>query len=214
MATDNLVRVEFDLKSFKDGFTVAVQREIPFAFAQALTALGREAQKAVRADLTNEFTLRNKWVSSNIRIDPERVPKGGMEVAVGSRLMRGNNLMELEATGGTGHAKKGGEIAIPTSALRGSTTNLISPAKRPKALLRNGQGLGGRAFFAVMPNGHSGIYERKGKARLGIQKDYTIVPSVTIKAIWPLEQVVGHIAADQWQALAAAALQRALKPRK
>ena len=206
---DPLIRIEFDLRQFHDGFTAAVQEQIPFAFSLALTQLGREAQKAVRADLSNEFILRNNWISQNIRIDPERVPKGTMQIDVGSRMNRGNNLMELEATGGTGHGKSGGELAIPTDAVRSNRFVPVPRKSKPQSVLKQG----GRGFIATI-NGKHGIFEREESGRYPIHMLYSLKESVKIKAIWPLETVIGTVAAARWQTLAAAALERALKPRK
>lgn len=213
--SDGLIKLDFDLSQIKDGFTIAVQRELPFAIAQALTQIGRVAQKGVRADLSSHFELRNKYVSSSIRIDPERVPKGGTEISVGAANMTaksaGNDLMEKEAIGGEGRAKKGGEIMVPTGALRGSggrlgKGELIPRNQRPKGLLANG------AFFATMPKGGDGLYQRDSAGK--IHKLYTPAKTVTLKAIWPLEATAGASVAGVYQELFVKALDRALKPRK
>ncbi len=205
--SDGLIRIDFDLSQIKDATTIAVQREIPFAVAQVLTQLGRAAQKGVRADLASHFTLRNKYISSSIRIDPERVPKGQWHVDVGATSKNGNDLMELEAIGGEGKAKKGGDLWIPTGDAR-ARAKPIPPNQRPKSILKKG------AFFATMPSGKHGIFEREGKARLGLHMIYAEKQTVKIKAIWPLEAVTGKSVADVYQALFVKALDRALKPRK
>lgn len=206
MAAESPIRVEFDLSGFSPAMEAAARDEIPFAFAMALTRIGAVTRKAVQTDLPQHFTIRNPFVSQNIRIDPPKVPKGTMSIDVGSRQNKGNTLMELEAIGGIGRAKSGGELAIPTSVTRPEKTMKIPRSQRPKTLIKRGQ-----AFVFTGKDGKPGVFTRDGKT---IHKAYALASSVKIPAIWPFWSVVQTAVADQWPAIAAAALSRALKSRR
>lgn len=103
--------------------------EARFAAARALTSTAQDAQGAVRDSLSDNFTLRNNYVSRGIRI--EKATKRNLEAKVGSV----DDFMALHETGGVKRARDGGSLAIPTKKVRRTKRGKISKANRPRRLL-------------------------------------------------------------------------------
>ena len=223
MAAESPIRIDFDLSGFSPAIESAVRDELPFAFALALTRIGSVARSGVKADMASHFTIRHPFVSQNIKLDPARVPKGTMTVDLGSKLNKGNTLMELEALGGTGHGKRGRGVWVPTDTFRGAKTNLIPKGKKPTALLRgkqfeslqSGQRLRGQGmFFMRKSDGGNGIMHREAGKAGAIVKEWSFHEAVKIPSLWPFWADVQRAVGENWPNIAAAALAQALKSRK
>ena len=138
------------------------RRQLPFAQALALTRTAAKAQKKIRRDLPDRFTLRNKYVSTGVRM--EKATKKRPEAAVFWRGRKGRSKfgdqLALQATGGK-KSPRGRTIALRRGAKRGKggTTPL---SQQPAALLKK------KNVFIKDVRGGAGILQRVrgGRPRL------------------------------------------------
>lgn len=107
--------------------TISEAQQFRFAVAKALTATAVEVQKEVRENMPNRFTLRRQWVVNGIMV--ERATKDNLTATVYSR----DKFMGLQEVGGPKSPLRQ-YLALPTSMVRRTKTDVIAKADRPKNL--------------------------------------------------------------------------------
>lgn len=107
--------------------TISEAQQFRFAVAKALTATAVEVQKEVRKNMPGRFTLRRQWVVNGILV--ERATKDNLTATVYSR----DKFMGLQEVGGPKSPLRQ-YLALPTSMVRRTKTDMITKADRPKNL--------------------------------------------------------------------------------
>lgn len=171
------IDVRMDLKRFERELDELARRQLPFAVARALTWTAREARDAVRVQVARRFTLRSRWVERGIqsRSATKRLPVA----YVGSR----DWFMADHEEGDIRKPLTGRHRAAPL-AVRTTTRQKITRAKRPKALLAKG---GRRRYFvARIKSGRSkgslAIMQRASRGRYPLRVMYLLEPKTRITA--------------------------------
>src|SRR3990167_3209198 len=125
---DAVIRLDFDARDYIGEIDALVTKEMPFAMAVALTRTAQSAQREVRAELKDRFTIRGNWVPGGIRIKP--ATKRNLAAEVGSK----DAFMALQETGGV-KKPRGRALAIPVGARR-TKMQRTSRSRWPGALLQ------------------------------------------------------------------------------
>lgn len=186
-------------------------QQVPFAAALALTWTASDAQKAVRGDLPQRFTIRNRWVEMGIRIEKAtkaQWPRPSAEIY--SR----DDFMVRQELGGT-KVPKGNSLAIPTKDMlrrKGGKRGIIRAKNRPRALL-SAKGKR-RAFIAKASDGTRGIFIRRGKKRLPVDMLYQLVPRAQVKPRFDFEPTVREQVQLRFEGHFGRALARAIASRR
>ena len=107
--------------------TIAEERQFKFSVAKALTNTAVEVQKEVRKNMPQRFTIRRQWVVNGIKM--ERATKDNLTATVYSR----DKFMGLQELGGPKSPLRN-YLALPTSMVRRTKTDVIKMADRPKNL--------------------------------------------------------------------------------
>jgi hypothetical protein len=139
---------------------------IGFAVAQAMTDVARQAEREWKQELSERFTLRNRWTQGSIRsIGAKPVPGGTTHSTVGSMAP----YLRTQEDGGTLHGKNGGAKSIPVDWARVGKSHAKLVAKPNQA--RNIDLLPGRAKSSRRRNA-SAITQatRKGRKYVFLEK--------------------------------------------
>ncbi len=148
--------------------------QLPFAIALALTKTAEDVRNEIVTGLPGKFTLRNTWWRARTRY--------GFNVGVAKKhdhrawVFTRAPWMGLQETGGI-KTPRGKMIAIPTSNVRRTKTQMITRGQRPGALLRKGKRKG---FFAETKSGQLAIFQRTGRHRYPIRAMYQLRPTAKI----------------------------------
>lgn len=145
--------IDIDMSGLSALFKDIYGRQIPFAMALTLTRTAQDCQKEVQRKLPTQFTIRNTWTEKGIRITP------ASKTNLQSSIYTKDDYMVLQNDGGVKKPRSGKVLAIP-EAIRTSNTDILKRSMRPKSLLgKKKSGI----FYAVMPSGMKGIWQREGK---------------------------------------------------
>lgn len=152
---------------------VKTGKQFCFAGALALTRTAQIAQRDVRDVMSDLFILRNRWTWSGIKIVPARKENPDMYSAVYSK----DWYMPVHESGGVRTPTDIGrsEFVIPQKALfkHIDFKKPIPTSYRPRNILTNKTRVyGNKPFKRTLPNGTTGIFVRKGMARLPIEMLY------------------------------------------
>jgi hypothetical protein len=157
-----------------------LDKQIIFATAQSLTAVAKEAQTSVIAEIEQTFTTRGKWYlpgnKYGVKIKAARKDDLSAEVKTAA------DWLVLHETGGT-KTPQGHSLAVPTENVRRTKRQIITRGQRPRNLKR-----------AFVINTQSGpvLFQRKNKR--SIVALYNLEPRVPIKrestVVAPTEKVV------------------------
>lgn len=149
--------------------TLTEREQFRFSVAKALTKTAADVQREVRKNMPSRFILRRQWIVQGIQI--ERATKQNLEAMVFSR----DKFMKLQETGGQKNPLRN-YIAIPTSMVKRTKTDLITKADRPASL-------GDKAEVIEM-NGHKWLALKKPRKAAGGQRLkllYLLVPRAQMK---------------------------------
>lgn len=145
-------------------------KQVRFGTAVGLTRTGVEAQTAVLAALSRNFTIRSKWATPGNRfgINLKRATPQKLSAEVYTRA----EWLEKHETGGI-KTPRGKNVAVPTVQLRPKgSLKILRAAARPRALLASG-----KAFIMETDKG-SVIAVMSGKDKVKIL--YGLEPQVRI----------------------------------
>lgn len=128
-----MLQVSMDIKAANKMLRDVGEKQLPFAFSRALTMTANEARDEIVRQLPGKFTLRTGWWKpfSYLGFNVRPAKKKWLVAEIYTRA----DWMQLQEEGGI-KRPTGKTIAIPTSNIRTSSTQKITRAKKPAALLR------------------------------------------------------------------------------
>lgn len=179
--------------------SVAEAQQFRFAVAKALTMTAAEVQQEVRKNMPQRFTLRRQWVVQGIRI--EKATKANLEALVYSR----DKFMGLQETGGAKNALRR-YLAIPTSMVRRTKTDIIRKSDRPSSL--------GDKAEIIEYNGHTWLAlkkPRKGAGGQQLRLLYLLIPRANLEKRLGLEKDGLRVSRARFQANLEMALEQAMR---
>ncbi|MCA9789729.1 MAG: hypothetical protein KC462_08145 [Cyanobacteria bacterium HKST-UBA05] len=154
-------------------------RQLPFAFAMALTNTAEDVRLDEVRRLPQKFTIRNKYVARGIRKTP--ATKANLVAYVGSVTP----FMGLQESGGTKTPTQGGMIAVPITGggIRTSFAKRVTPGLWVSKQIEKP-----RTFTKRTKSGNTVVMRRVGKESRPIKPLYVYKPSGPIKARWDFGQ--------------------------
>ena len=134
-----------------------VSQQAPFAVSLALNKVGNHAQSAVRDGIKRTYTLRREqFVLNTVKINREdRATKTKLDTTV--RIDPERNILAKFEDGGLKQARGGRHIAIPTTNVRRTKTDVVQRSQRPRTLLDSKAAGKGKVFKTP-----AGIFRRIG----------------------------------------------------
>ena len=192
----DLVRAMAQLRSITEA------QQFRFAVAKALTQTAADVQTEVKKNMPQRFTIRRPWVIQGIKMD--KATKDSLTARVYSR----DKFMTLQELGGEKSPLRNW-IAIPTSAVKRTKTDIIRAADRPKAL--------GDKVAIVDVHGHKFLALKKGrKGSSGNQLRllYLLVPRAHMQKRLGLEKDGMRVAPARFAVNLQQALQDAVRTAK
>lgn len=151
--------------------------QLPFATAAALTDTARAARAHVQDGLSEHFKLRNQGLRNAIAYLPANKRDRPIAAYVGVRPWA--SFLVLQALGGRKVPRKGHRIAVPTEAVRRTSSGRVRKADQPSKL-RDQEEL-------IVPMLGKTIALRR---RSGVVTYYVLVRSARIEPRWPFEREV------------------------
>ncbi|HEX3560375.1 MAG TPA: hypothetical protein VHU19_14300 [Pyrinomonadaceae bacterium] len=126
------------------GKTFDLSRQVTFALAATLTTVAKEAQAASIKEIERDFTVRNNWDQPGNAMGIKALPatKDDLSAAVATKA---DWLIPHEEGTDKTPLRIGGQLAIPTTAVRRTKRDIIRKNQRPRAL--------SRAFLLKTKNG-------------------------------------------------------------
>jgi hypothetical protein len=190
------IHVKIDSKVF-DRALFAMQKQIPFAMARALTLTAQDCKTALVGHLTNDFTIRTTWLEQGMRI--KSATKKNQAAEVGSI----DPFMAWQEAGGTKESNNK-VMGIPTEVIRGDDNRGIATAgKWPSRLVNSKKGKGAY-FVGQFASGKRFVGRKTGAAtprqrvragrtgpvlpREPIEIVYRFADKVQIKPRWEFEK--------------------------
>lgn len=182
------------------------RRQIPFATVLAIKFTLLDAQKTLRSELGDKFKLRNKFLSSGIRVTFAK-----KATLVGS-VQTVDQILATQITGG----KKGGirrPVQLPRAIRGRGQANDRTPAakifragKRPRKLE-----LKKKHFTQDLRDGDEALFRRLGKQRYPIEIMWrTREKPVFVKARFDFATIARRVFARRWDKNFGKGLARAL----
>ncbi len=179
-----------------------LEKQVRFATAVALTRTAQAAQKEVREQLPERFTIRSGWVAKGIRITPAR--KNNLQAGV--RVL--DDFMALQETGGLKASRRGNSLGIPVGA-RPRPESRTGPARFPGALLQKPG-----HFIAPLEPGSNrmALWRRTGRGRRSKMKlMYVFADQVRIEPRFGFQETVEETVHRHLQVAFTNALMEALR---
>ena len=151
--------IDLELSSAMLALDDARRNQIPFATALALTKTAQSAQKRIRRELPERFTIRNRFLERNVRIQAatKRRPEAAILWKPPASRSSFSKALALQETGGT-RKPKGRTIALPRGVKRGKG-GTIGKAQRPARVLQR------KNVFIQDAKGGAAIFRRVGRGR-------------------------------------------------
>lgn len=164
--------IKMDITAADKMLQNVAQKQLPFAFAYALTLTANDAREEIVRQLPQRFTLRTGWWKpySYLGFNVRPAKKKWLVAEIYTRA----DFMQLQEEGGVKQPQKGKTIAVPTSNIRQSPSQKIIRWKRPRGLLhrRTNPGFiittrsGPVLFRRVMKKEISAMYILKRQAKI------------------------------------------------
>jgi hypothetical protein len=211
------MRITLDTSEWTKQLTALEQKQLPFARSLAINRLGEAFQKAERERLGSIFTLRRKdFIEkqgvkrlSGIATKNDPTVTYGMDRKADFLAKFERDTRKLP-TKGSGHV-----LAIPAGGVRRNKQDIVTAGNRPRALIQRFGGLKGARQVVVIDKATGkigpGIYQRTGRKGKGSLKAlFVFKPSVSIDPELHFVDTAKRVAAEQWPAIFAKALQDAL----
>jgi hypothetical protein len=185
-------------------WTRTLSEQLPFATSQALNDMGYKVRDAVRAEMPARFTIRRPWVVNQVDVI-QRSTKADLVVTIGPKPTA--QFLNLQELGGV-KLPHGNFVAIPTSLVKRTKTQLISKADKPRQL--------GDKVFVEQYNGHYWLALKGGKGaqQRGSNRNlrflYLLAPKADVPARLGLHQIGLPIVQRDFQSAIATRLEQAV----
>ena len=185
-------------------WTKAVAEQLPFATSQALNDMGYKVRDATRSQMPTRFTIRRPWVVNQVDV-LEKATKANLSVTIGPKPTA--PFLDLQELGGV-KLPHGNYVAIPTSLVRRTKTQLISKSDRPAQL--------GDKVFVEQYNGHYWLALKGGKGaqQRGSNRNlrflYLLAPRADVKPRLGLHDIGLPIVQRDFQSAIAQRLEAAI----
>lgn len=188
--------IEAALRKLK---SISERQQFAFATARALTQTAAQVQAEVKKNMPSRFTLRRQWIVQGIRI--ERATKQNLTATVYSR----DKFMGLQEMGGPKSPLRN-FLAIPTSMVRRTKTDMVRKSDKPRALGDKAEivEVKGRKYLALKK-------PRKGANGKRLRLLYLLVPRAKIAPRLKLGEDGVRVARAQFVANLERALEDALR---
>ena len=112
------------------GWSKAIVDQLPFAASQALNDMAYKTRDATRAQMVSRFTIRRPWVVNQVDV-LQKANKASLTATVGPKPAA--SFLNLQELGGV-KLPHNRFVAIPTSLVRRTKTQLISKSDKPAQL--------------------------------------------------------------------------------
>jgi len=198
------INVKADYDGLRRRLNTMQQKQLPFAFSQALNDTAFDVRKRiVEVTYPRSFEVRNRsFARASFRVN--KASKRNLVASVEDKLNRGN--LKMHAEGGT-KKPRGSSIAVPSDIMKAKRrAKGIPKGQRPRQILEQPG-----AFIAVMKSGKKGIWKRRGKKRLPIDLLYSFQTSAEIKKAFPFYKDAESIVRKRFNDRFNANLRRALR---
>jgi hypothetical protein len=184
--------------------------QAPYAMALALNQVATEGQAAVRQHVARTFTLRRAdFILKTIYRKPgeDFADRGSrskgrptvLEAAV--RVREDRDVLAKHEEGGLRRPTRGSAIAVPAMVGR-NKFDIIPRGKRPAALRGNPK----------VRRVADRLLETMGRGKAAtVRLLYVLRPSVLIRPQLRMEETVNRVAADRWEPLILAAVERVVR---
>jgi len=171
-----------------------VERQIPFATAQAINSTLTGAQREIRGGLNRRFTLRRKqFIERTIKINRQDfATKTKLEGKL--QVDRDRPVLAKHERGGRKQAKSG-HLAIPTGTRHRRTKRFPTLKSRYGPFRRRGSRILGKDRTFIISSGASpGLFQRTGRGRRSkIKQLYAFKRSVPIEARLRFVETATHV---------------------
>lgn len=234
------VLVQVDAKGAIDGLTLIQQQQLPYALARALTTTAKTARDEGGTALQLRFTLRNRWVMQNLRVEYARK----QDIPPTALIHEDADFMYAQEFGGIKIPHKGHNyMAVPVLGLRGASviplrlrpqwllgdrSVLNSPSashlwrvarsaraqKRRTAMIKRMGDTFGKGFIIRKAGGKLFIWMRTGQGRSAIKPMYRLMRATNVPPRWGLEEIVRKVAARDFKQNFADAMRQAVATAK
>ena len=201
------VTITTDIVKLSGQLTNLAAKQIPFATAEALNRLAFDAQRQVKSELRQNFTIRRDWVARRINVNKAHKSAWPLLSAeVGTQ----DEFMARQELGGTKAGRDGGRVAIPKAARPNPQT--VTPQRSWPGKLRSSRR---RKFFAVTSrSGNRLIMQRFGKGKNDVKVFYVLTQSVKIPKRWNFVSTVNNRVGKNYDQVFGAALAYAIATAK
>jgi len=196
-----MVTLQFNSKEFLSELDRIKESQYPYAVSRLLTISARNASLAVKNRMQDVFTIRKKWVLSQIKYNSANKRMFPMFSEVYSNLW----LLEEHETGKPRKPRKS-LLAVPQKANFGlSEQKEVPKAKRISNLLEPSY------FFRKKSGKATSFFKRTKK---GLQYLYAMTETIKIKPVLEFEKTVLHTAQSTAQSIFKAEFERAIQSAK
>jgi hypothetical protein len=202
--------VKSDVKQLTRHLDKIQKKQVPFATARALTWTVKEMQADIIHKIPNIFNTTRKWwlarQPTGIKIKPAK--KNDLVATVFSQAY----FLRLQEYGGIKLPFRGRGLLVPSPLVPkyGRKAGGAKKVMAGKKVLRAGGRSGGDPVVHA-PSGTRGVFRRKGKARLPIERLYAYTPSAHILPRFGFRRMAAHKARQRFAANFHKSLAMALK---
>jgi hypothetical protein len=202
--------VKSDVKQLTRHLDKIQKKQVPFATARALTWTVKEMQADISRQIPDIFNTTRKWwlaqQPTGIKITPAK--KTELVAAVYCRAP----FLHLQEYGGIKIPFRGRGLLVPSPLVPkyGRKAGGAIKVLNGKKILRAGGTAGGDPVVHA-PSGTRGVFRRKGKARLPIERLYAYTPNAHILPRFGFRRMAAHKARQRFAANFNKSLAMALK---
>jgi hypothetical protein len=201
--------IKSNIKQFTRHLDQIQKKQVPFATARALTWTAKETQGALQGQMPIIFNVTRKWwlqrQPTGIKVKPAKKLDPVAIVYSNAYFAR------LQEEGGIKQPFKGAGFLVPTEQVPkyGRRSGGAAKVLAGKKILRKAGQAGGDPIM-TMPNGCKGIFRRRGKKRLPIERLYSFVPEAKITERMNFKALAAQTAKRQFAPLFKKSLAMAL----
>ena len=187
-------------------WTEAMTKQLPYAISQSLNDMGYKVRNQTRAQMPSHFTIRRPWVINQVDV-LSRSTKRDLSVTIGPKPAA--PFLNRQELGGV-KLPRGKHVAIPTSLVRRTKSQLISKTDKPAQLIAANkvfiEQYRGNYWLAL--KGGTGAQQRGFNRNLRFL--YLLAPQANVKPRLGLRRIGLPIVRQDFQATIAQRLEQAM----